>query len=132
MSTRHLYATFKFHDARRAMRLLAAMGFTETAVHADEGDPTRVAHAEYAWRDHGGVMFGSVGMGSADLDARAGHGTCYCVTTDDAEVDRVHAAALEAGATSVEAPHSPPYGGRACAVRDPEGNIFGFGSYAGS
>lgn len=130
MSTQ-LFATFKFHDAQRAIGLLKAMGFTQSALYTDDSDPAVVHHAEFAWRDRGGIMFGSTGAGGAELDRLAGQGTCYCVTETDQQVDAIHAAALAAGATSLNAPYGPDQGGRECAVTDPEGNIFTFGSYAG-
>lgn len=131
MSNRHLFATLKFHDARRGIAFLETLGFTTAAVYADDNDPATVFHAELHWRDGGGVMCGSTGSGSTDLDATAGRGTFYAVTTDDASVDAVHAAALAAGGTSVREPNDPEYGGRECSVRDPEGNIYSFGSYPG-
>jgi uncharacterized glyoxalase superfamily protein PhnB len=38
--------------------------------------------------------------------------------------DRAYGAALEAGATSLEAPLDTPYGDRRAMVRDPFGNVF--------
>ena len=128
----HLYATMKFHDARRAMTLLDALGFREVVVYADDADPNLVHHAEFAWRDSGGLMFGSVGGGDPELDRRAGLGACYLVAADESDVDRAHAAGLAAGATSHEAPNAPAHGGRQCTLRDAEGNLFTIGTYAGA
>lgn len=132
MSERQLFASLQYHDADAAMDFLRAVGFVEAACYRD--DTGAVAHAQFKWRDTGGIMLGSVKRADDDDSAwprTAGQGQCYCVVATDEEVDRVHAAALAAGATSLEAPMSPDYGGRSCAVRDPEGNQWSFGSYAG-
>lgn len=132
MSSRTLFHSLSFDDAEAAMTFLRAVGFTEAAVHRDEDDPTRVVHAQFDWRDTGGVMFGSRRVENPDgfVDS-TGHGQCYCVVESDPDVDRVYAAALAAGATSVQEPRDPEYGGRGCTVRDPEGNQWSFGSYPG-
>jgi len=133
MSTPTLYHSMQFHDADRGMEFLRAIGFREAAVHRD--DSGAVVHAEFRWRETGGVMFGSV-QRADDADSGwvrlAGHGQCYCVVGSDEDVDRVHAAALAAGATSIQEPSAPDYGGRTCAVRDAEGNQWSFGSYGGA
>jgi uncharacterized glyoxalase superfamily protein PhnB len=132
MSNRTLFHSLSFNDVGAAMAFLTAVGFTEAAVHRDESDPSRVLHAQYDWRETGGVMFGSprVDDDRGFVDS-VGHGQCYCVVASDADVDRVYDAALAAGATSVLAPADPEYGGRGCTVRDPEGNQWSFGSYPG-
>jgi uncharacterized glyoxalase superfamily protein PhnB len=40
------------------------------------------------------------------------------------DADRAYEAALDAGATSIEAPLNTPYGDRRAMVRDPLGNVF--------
>ena len=133
MSTPTLYHSLQFHDADAAVEFLRAVGFREAALHRDESGA--IVHAEYRWRDTGGIMFGSVVRSGQEPDSgwvrSAGHGQCYCVVESDADVDRVHAAALAAGATSIQEPSEPDYGGRTCAVRDAEGNQWSFGSYRG-
>jgi uncharacterized glyoxalase superfamily protein PhnB len=132
VSNRTLFHSLSFDDVEAAMAFLTAVGFTEAGLHRDESDPSRVLHAQYNWRDTGGVMFGSrrVGDDRGFADS-VGHAQCYCVVESDEDVDRVHAAALAAGATSVQAPADPAYGGRGCTVRDREGNQWSFGSYPG-
>jgi uncharacterized glyoxalase superfamily protein PhnB len=49
------------------------------------------------------------------------------VVTDDP--DGRFAAALAAGATAVQEPADADYGSRACEVRDPEGNLWSFGTW---
>lgn len=48
--------------------------------------------------------------------------TLACNVEREAQVDTAYAAALEAGATCVEAPVSREWGGRSAYIADPEGN----------
>ena len=50
----------------------------------------------------------------------------YIIVTD---VDAHHAAAVSAGANVVIEPEDQEYGGRLYVCRDPEGNLWNFGSY---
>jgi uncharacterized glyoxalase superfamily protein PhnB len=83
------------------------------------------------WPPGGGVMFGSADPHDASRVESAGRAQCYCVTETDEDVDRIHAQAVAAGATSVRPPEDQDYGGRGCTLRDPEGNLWSFGSYRG-
>lgn len=132
-SSSQLFHSLAFDDVEAGIAFLTAVGFTQRALHRDPDDASVVVHAEFAWRDNGGVMFGS-NRGRTDNSSftdEVGHARCYCVVETDADVDRVHSAALGAGATSLQAPMNPDYGGRTCTVRDPEGNQWSFGTYAG-
>ncbi|MCB0882762.1 MAG: bleomycin resistance protein [Thermoleophilia bacterium] len=136
MTTTTLFTTLTFADPRRAMAFLEAVGFTRRAVYTDPTDDDVIVHAQYAWGDRGGIMFGSPRdersqPGQGDFEDRVGVGSCYCVVATDEDVDDRHAVALAAGATSVQEPMSPDYGGRTCTVRDAEGNQWTFGSYPG-
>lgn len=131
MTTPQLYLTVSFADVEAGIRFLTAVGFTEKAIYRDEADPSVVVHAQFDWRDNGGVMFGTADRPDSEFSKGTGTGRCYCVVATDADVDRVHAAALAAGATSAREPVDEDYGGRGCAVRDAEGNLWSFGSYPG-
>jgi uncharacterized glyoxalase superfamily protein PhnB len=52
--------------------------------------------------------------------------TVYCIVD---EVDAHFARAKAAGATIVREPVTQDYGGRDYTVKDPEGNVWTFGSY---
>ena len=122
-----VWPAFRARDARALIRFLVdAFGFEETAVY-DEGD--LVAHAQLSWPEGGGVMLGSV-RGDADdaWPAVPGSGACYVVTADPAAV---HARALSAGATIVRELSTTDHGSKEFAARDPEGNLWSFGTYAG-
>lgn len=122
-----VWPAFRAHDARALIRFLVdVLGFEETVVHAD-GDV--VAHAELAWPEGGGVMLGSVREAPDDpWPAVPGTAACYVVTADPAGV---HDRAVAAGAEIVRALHTTDYGSRDVAIRDPEGNLWQFGTYAG-
>jgi uncharacterized glyoxalase superfamily protein PhnB len=57
-----------------------------------------------------------------------GGGSTYVVTD---EPDRIYASALAAGASLVRDMAEEDYGSRGFSVRDPEGNIWSFGTYRG-
>jgi len=122
-----LWVTLSYRDADAGLAWLKAVGFTERAVFRDDADPSIVHHAELAWPEGGGVMLGSQRPRPGWPD-RAGTGSAYAVTDD---VDGTYAAALAAGGSSLREPEDQDYGGRACVVRDPEGNLWSFGSYRG-
>jgi uncharacterized glyoxalase superfamily protein PhnB len=122
-----VWPAFRAKDARALIRFLVdAFGFEETAVYG-EGD--RVDHAQLSWPEGGGVMLGSVREDPDDAwPAVPGTAACYVVTADPAAV---HARAVAAGATIVREPATTDYGSTEFAARDPEGNRWSFGTYAG-
>ena len=120
------WPTFAARDPRRLLAFLVeAFGFRELAV-VGEGD--RVDHAELATPGgRGGVM-----LGAARPDGPRGiapPGSVYVVVPD---VDALFARATAAGAEVVTAPFDTDYGSRDCALRDPEGGTWFFGTYAGT
>ncbi|MEV4512739.1 VOC family protein [Dactylosporangium sp. NPDC049525] len=122
-----VWPTLRATDARALIRFLVdAFGFRETVVHG-EGD--RVDHAQLAWPPGGGIMLGSV----RDDDGpgwplRAGTFGAYVVTD---EPDALYARAVAAGATVHKELTDTDYGSREFSVRDPEGNLWSFGTYRG-
>ncbi|MEV4756260.1 VOC family protein [Micromonospora sp. NPDC049559] len=122
-----VWPALRARDARALIRfLVAAFGFTETAVHG-EGD--RVDHAELAWPAGGGIMLGSERDDPARrFPLRPGTFGAYAVTDDP---DALYARAVAAGAQVVQEPQDTDYGSREFIVRDPEGNHWSFGTYRG-
>jgi uncharacterized glyoxalase superfamily protein PhnB len=119
-----VWPTLRARDARALIRFLVdAFGFEETAVHG-EGD--RVDHAELAWPPGGGIMLGSAR--DDEGPGRPGSLSAYVVTDDP---DGLCKRAREAGAEIVTELHDTDYGSRDFAARDPEGNSWSFGTYAG-
>lgn len=121
-----LWQTLSYRDADAGLAWLEAVGFTPKEVYRDPADASLVQHAELLWPAGGGVMLGSH-RDNPDWPQQPGTGAAYLVTDDP---DAVHRAAIDAGATSLREPRDEDYGGRGATVRDPEGNLWSFGSYA--
>lgn len=128
--TTTLFHTLAFADVERGISFLKALGFTEKGVYRDEQDPSVVLHAQFDWRESGGVMFGSSNPDDPHTSG-VGQARCYLVVAEDADVDDVHARALAAGGSTLREPADMGYGGRGSTVVDPEGNQWSIGSYPG-
>lgn len=128
----NVWPAFRANDARGLIRFLVeALGFEEVVVY---GEADRVDHAELAWPPGGGVMLGSVMVGSARGDegqsgvTGPGHFSAYVVTSDP---DGLYARAVAHGAKVASELHDTDYGSRDFAIEDPEGNRWSFGTYPG-
>jgi uncharacterized glyoxalase superfamily protein PhnB len=120
-----------FKDAPAAIRYLVdTFGFQEALVVPDESDDSVVVHAELRWPAGGGVMLGSLGAGNEPFSQLpAGVANIYVVTDEpNALFKRVTAA----GAEVVRGLRDEDYGSRGFTVRDPEGNLWSFGTYTGA
>ena len=115
-----------YRDAHGAIDWLGkAFGCEPGEVH--EGEDGKVQHAEVRL---GGatVMLGSEGGGDpAFEDRRPGTGFVY-VAADG--IDALHERATAAGAEVVRELADTDYGSRDFSVRDPEGNVWSFGTYS--
>ena len=122
-----VWPAFRCRDARAEIRFLVdVLGFEETAVYG-EGD--RVDHAQLDWPEGGGIMLGSMREDPDDTwPAVPGTAACYVVTADPGAVQ---ARAVAAGAPVVRELSTTDYGSQECSVRDPEGNLWSFGTYPG-
>jgi uncharacterized glyoxalase superfamily protein PhnB len=124
-----IWPTLVYADAPAALRFLTeAFGFKETLVVPGEGDGV-VAHAEMRWPLGGGIMLGSVRADSILGEQHAGVAS-VCVYTD--EPDALFARATAAGAEVALELDDTSYGARSFTVRDPEGNLWTFGTYKGA
>jgi uncharacterized glyoxalase superfamily protein PhnB len=127
-----VWPTLRARDARGLIRFLVdGFGFEETAVFGDQpdGGGDVVVHAQLSWPLGGGVMLGSVRAEANDgWPLVPGSAGCYVVTDDP---DGLHDRAVAAGAEVVRPLHDTDYGSRDFAVRDPEGNLWSFGTYCG-
>ncbi|GAA2277101.1 hypothetical protein GCM10010145_57560 [Streptomyces ruber] len=119
--------TLLYADAKAALRQLTeALGFTELSVY--ESEDGTVLHAELA-QGNGAVMLGSRGNGSLFDTAAEGAGPVgVYVVVDD--VDAHHQRAVEHGAEILLPPTDQDHGSRDYLVRDVEGNVWTFGTYA--
>jgi uncharacterized glyoxalase superfamily protein PhnB len=132
MTTTHpsVWPVLAYRDARGAIDFLAkAFGFEERACYALEDDANVVVHAEMRWPDGGGIMFGTAGRDDSPFGQRApGNDSVYVVCDDP---DALFERATAAGAEVVRDLRDEDYGSRGFTVRDPEGNLWSFGTYAG-
>ncbi|HEY2763727.1 MAG TPA: VOC family protein [Pseudonocardiaceae bacterium] len=116
-----------YADAPGAIRFLVeAFGFVETLVVPGEQD-REIAHAELRWPEGGGVMLGSTSDDSAFGQVTR---TSTYVVTD--HPDALFKRATGAGAAVVRELRDEDYGSRGFTVRDPEGNLWSFGTYRGT
>jgi uncharacterized glyoxalase superfamily protein PhnB len=122
-----VWPALRASDARRLIDfLVTAFGFEEVVVHGDGG---LIHHAELAWPEGGGIMLGSVREDpNKAWPVKPGGFGAYVVTSDP---DAVHARAVAAGAEITLGLSETDYGSREFAARDPEGNLWSFGTYRG-
>jgi uncharacterized glyoxalase superfamily protein PhnB len=123
--SQHVFALLSYADARAAIKWLGdAFGFEPAAVHNDEVG--RVAHAELRFRDSV-VMLGDEAAASSPLFRNhLGEGWLYVAVEDpDGHYERAKAA----GAEIVMELTDQDYGSRDYSCRDPEGNLWSFGTY---
>jgi uncharacterized glyoxalase superfamily protein PhnB len=119
-----IYPVLRYEDAPAAIDFLErAFGFERQSV--SEGDDGKVVHAELRLGD-AFVMPSSTGSGDPVYDRGAGRTAVY-VAVD--EVDSLHERARDAGAEIVMPPTDQDYGSRDFTARDPEGNLWSFGTY---
>ena len=124
----------RYADAPGAIDFLCeAFGFERKVVHLSEQDASVVQHAQLVWADRMVMVYSlndteyarAAGMRTA---AEAGGPTVglYLIVEDvDAHAERARAA----GASIILEPRDQDYGGRGYSARDPEGNVWSFGSY---
>ncbi|TVV70586.1 VOC family protein [Sphingomonas solaris] len=130
-----LIPCLRYADAPAAIDFLCrAFGFTAQAVHVDPADPAIVHHAQLLL-DGNMVMLGSDRPGAVKqrygwrTPGEAG-GITMCVYAVIADPDAHAARAAAAGAEIIMPPHdNEGYPGRGYDARDPEGNVWTFGSY---
>jgi uncharacterized glyoxalase superfamily protein PhnB len=122
-----IYPTFRCRDADAMIAFLTrAFGFAEHAVHRD-GDV--VAHAELTFRG-GMVMLGQDRDDAfAGIAGRVGPPAGRAIYIAVEDPDALCARAEVAGAEIVQPLADKSYGSRDFTARDPEGNIWSFGTY---
>lgn len=122
-----LYPTIRCRDAEAMIKWLEdVLGFTERVVYRADGV---VQHAELAFGSSilmlGQDRAGDYGKLVGDLDAR--RTDAIYVAVDDA--DALYAKVKAAGAKIEMELYDTDYGSRDFACRDPEGNLWSFGTY---
>jgi uncharacterized glyoxalase superfamily protein PhnB len=118
--------TLRYRDALAAIDFLVdAFGFQKAMM--VPGENGTVAHAELRY-GNGMIMLGSADKGNEfdRITPPPGNSAAYVVVDDaDAHHDRAKAA----GAEIVYPLTDQEYGSRDYAARDPEGNLWSFGTY---
>ena len=130
-TTATIIPTLRYRDAAAAIDWLCqAFGFERHLV--VPGEDGGIAHAQLVF-GNGMVMLGSArddAFGEIQLPLSAPDAQVtqspYIIVSD---VDGHHARAVSAGAHVVLPPEDQEHGGRLYSCRDPEGNLWNFGSY---
>jgi uncharacterized glyoxalase superfamily protein PhnB len=125
----------RYEDAPAAILFLCdAFGFVPNAIYTDEEDQQTVHHAQLLL-DGNMVMLSSAQEGEVQerygwkTPGEAG-GITQCIYTAIEDPDAHYDRAKAAGADIVTEPHANEgYPGRGYTARDPEGNIWSFGSF---
>ncbi len=126
-STTYVWPSLAARNARALIDFyVEAFGFTISALYG-EGD--RVDHCEILWPLGGGIMLGDERPDGGEGALRAGTFGAYVVTDNP---DALHDRAIAAGATLLRALNDTDYGSREFSVKDPEGNVWSFGTYRGA
>jgi PhnB protein len=126
-----VWAIVNYTDALAAIRFAVdVLGFREHLVVRDAADPTIVHHSELHWPEGGVVQISTL--------ARPGRGSIYTqqsglppyvITLDpEAVLARCEAAGVEVVSPMEYVPYGVE-GDRGFTVRDPEGNLWAFGTY---
>lgn len=125
-----VWPTLVYRDAHAAIEFLTnVFGFEQTLVVPGPAADV-IDHAELLFPEGGGVMLGSAQRSGSVLgQLPPGSASAYVVTD---RVDELWERALAAGCPVVRELHDTDYGSRDFVVRDPEGNIWSFGTYPGA
>jgi len=122
-----LYPALRYKNAARMIDWLGeAFGFT---VRARYGEGDVVHHAELVF-GASMIMLGTArddDYGKMVGDPGSGGGKSIYVAVDDADV--AYTRAKQAGATIIQELVDRDYGSREFICRDPEGNVWSFGTY---
>ena len=126
----NIIPTLRYADAPAAIDWLCrAFGFEQHLI--VPGEEGTITHAQLVF-GNGMVMLGSAC--DDDFGKLQAPGTTPGTVTQSAyvivsDVDEHHTNAVSAGAEIVMPPEDQDYGGRLYSCRDPEGNLWNFGSY---
>ena len=119
----------RYDDASAAIDWLST-AFGLECSQIDRGENGAIGHAELRFED-GMIMLGSAGDNDFGMKTPREVGAVtqgvYLIVDDgiDAQYERARAA----GAEVVRELHETDYGSRDYVVRDPEGNLWSFGTY---
>ena len=125
-----IIAVMRYRDADAALKFLKdVFGFAEHVVFRSEDG--KVQHAELSF-GNGMIMIGPVAdtpFGKFMREPGDAGGVTTALYAIVADPDAHHARSVAAGFEVVMALRDEFYGGREYSVRDPEGNVWTFGTY---
>jgi len=126
-----IWAALNYADAEAGIAfLIDVLGFTSQIVVPGEA-PGEVVHSQLVWPE-GGIVQAATANRDGNLFSERPIGTesLYVVTADPGAV---YERCVAAGVEMVLEPESPDYdpAGMNFTIRDPEGNLWSFGTYAG-
>lgn len=124
-----IWSVVAYADPDAGIRFVTdVLGFTEQVLVRD--DSGRIVHSEYRWPEGGIVQIAGTDPDNPFAPEPGQKGGLYVITR---RPDEVWARCRDAGVEVLRPPEEPHYdpGGMGFAIRDPEGNIWSFGSYAG-
>jgi uncharacterized glyoxalase superfamily protein PhnB len=122
----NVWHSLRCRDSRAEISFLVeAFGFLEAVVIDQDGG---VGHAQLDWPEGGGIMLGDEKPGDP-ISQPPGTGAAYVVSADPAAV---HERAVAAGAEIIRPLEETDYGSTDFSARDPEGNVWSFGTYRGT
>ncbi len=125
MSDHNIWPSLRYDDPRAARAWLAALGF-EPGILVPGETEGEIHHSEMLWPEGGRVMVTTAAKTAGDVPGSAG---VYVVTAHPDDVAE-RATALAAEFTRPLRDESD-YESRGFTIRDPEGNIWSFGTFAG-
>lgn len=123
-----VWPALRCRDAKGLIKFLTdAFGFEETLV----VEEAVVHHAELRWPTGGGLMLGDAQPSDDELHAKlpTGPASVYVACDDpDSLLERAQTHRAEV----LQGLKDEDYGSRGFTVRDPEGNVWSFGTYRGA
>jgi uncharacterized glyoxalase superfamily protein PhnB len=126
-----IWAALNFADARAGIAFMVdVLGFEDQLIVPGEDDSI-IVHSQLRWPEGGIVQAGSANRPDNVYSMRpTGAESLYVITRDP---DAVYQRCLAAGVEVVTPPLTPDYDpdGSVFTIRDPEGNLWSFGTYAG-
>lgn len=136
VSPASLWPVLHYADSRAAVRFLVdVLGFRPATVVDDGSGTGDVLHAELRWPGGGALVLGTTNHTESIHGGMPSGANALYVVTDAAGVDGVHERVRAAGGVVVAPPNDTRFGtgaaAYACSVRDPEGNLWTFGTYRG-
>lgn len=128
--TTKIWPTILYTDARAGIEFLeTVVGFTTKLVVPNPDDDAVVEHCQMSGPEGGGIMLGTANRPGNKFSMRPpGLASTYLVIT---EIDDLYTRVTDAGAEIFHEIEDQDYGSRDFSIKDPEGNIWSFGTYGG-